>query len=154
MTDQTATLGVNGTNHSYPVMEGSVGPEVVDIRKLYAETGIFTYDPGFTSTGSCESKITYIDGDQGILLYRGYPIADLAEHGDFLSRLPARRASDGDHVRGRGRSVVLLSRQHGHQRSRAADDRIASADRQDADDRGDGLQIFDRPAVPLSGQQP
>ena len=57
---------------------------MLDVSKLYAEAGIFTYDPGFTSTASCESKITYIDGDQGILLYRGYPIADLAEHGDFL----------------------------------------------------------------------
>ena len=59
-------------------------PTCIDISKLYAETGIFTYDPGFTSTGSCESKITYIDGDEGVLLYRGYPIDDLAEHGDFL----------------------------------------------------------------------
>ena len=63
---------------------GTVGPEVVDISKLYAETGVFTYDPGFTSTASCESKITYIDGDAGVLLYRGYPIEQLAEHGDFL----------------------------------------------------------------------
>ena len=57
---------------------------MIDISKLYAEAGIFTYDPGFTSTGSCESKITYIDGDEGVLLYRGYPIDELAEHGDFL----------------------------------------------------------------------
>ena len=56
----------------------------MDIRKLYAQTGMFTYDPGFTSTASCESKITYIDGDKGVLLYRGYPIEQLAEHGDFL----------------------------------------------------------------------
>ena len=56
----------------------------IDIGKLYAQTGMFTYDPGFTSTASCESKITYIDGDEGILLYRGYPIEQLAEHGDFL----------------------------------------------------------------------
>jgi citrate synthase len=64
--------------------DGTIGPEVLDVSKLYAETGIFTYDPGFTSTASCESKITYIDGDEGVLLYRGYPIDDLAEHGDFL----------------------------------------------------------------------
>ena len=64
--------------------EGTIGPEVVDVSKLYGEAGIFTYDPGFTSTASCESKITYIDGDEGVLLYRGYPIDDLAEHGDFL----------------------------------------------------------------------
>jgi len=67
-----------------PLIPGSVGPEVMDIRKLYAETGYFTYDPGFTSTGSCESKITYIDGDEGVLLHRGYAIEDLAEHCDFL----------------------------------------------------------------------
>ncbi|MDM7947855.1 citrate synthase [Oceanibaculum nanhaiense] len=67
-----------------PMIAGSVGPEVMDIRKLYAETGYFTYDPGFTSTGSCESKITYIDGDKGVLLHRGYAIEDLAEHCDFL----------------------------------------------------------------------
>ena len=57
---------------------------MIDIAKLYGETGMFTYDPGFTSTASCESKITYIDGDAGVLLYRGYPIEQLAEHGDFL----------------------------------------------------------------------
>src|SRR5215211_7243910 len=69
---------------SFPVYEGTIGPAVLDISKFYAETGMFTYDPGYTSTGSCESKITYIDGDEGILLYRGYPIEQLAEHGDFL----------------------------------------------------------------------
>ncbi|MCW2283079.1 citrate synthase [Rhodoblastus acidophilus] len=67
-----------------PVSHGSVGPAVADIGKLYAQTGMFTYDPGFTSTASCESKITYIDGDAGVLLYRGYPIEQLAEGGDFL----------------------------------------------------------------------
>ena len=67
-----------------PVIHGSEGPNVIDIRKLYAETGSFTYDPGFTSTASCESKITYIDGDKGVLLYRGYDIGELAEKSDFL----------------------------------------------------------------------
>ena len=67
-----------------PMLSGSVGPDVIDIRKLYGETGYFTYDPGFTSTGSCESQITYIDGDNGVLLHRGYAIEDLAEHCDFL----------------------------------------------------------------------
>jgi citrate synthase len=67
-----------------PLMQGSEGPTVVDIRKLYAETGHFTYDPGFTATASCESKITYIDGDEGILLHRGYSIDELAEHSDFM----------------------------------------------------------------------
>ncbi|MCQ8104468.1 citrate synthase [Methylomonas sp. SURF-2] len=67
-----------------PIMDGTMGPSVVDIRSLYAQTGYFTYDPGFTSTASCSSKITYIDGDNGILLYRGYPIEQLAEKCDFL----------------------------------------------------------------------
>ena len=79
-----ATLTVDGKSVDFPVMSGSVGPDVIDIGKLYAQTGMFTYDPGFTSTGSCDSKITYIDGDAGILLYRGYPIAQLADKGDFL----------------------------------------------------------------------
>ncbi len=79
-----ATLTVDGKSVDFPVMSGSVGPDVIHIGKLYAQTGMFTYDPGFTSTGSCDSKITYIDGDAGILLYRGYPIAQLADKGDFL----------------------------------------------------------------------
>lgn len=66
-----------------PLLEGTIGPNVADVRRLYADTGLFTFDPGFTSTASCESKITYIDGDEGVLLYRGYPIEDLAMHGDF-----------------------------------------------------------------------
>ena len=80
--DRQADLG--DKSWSFPIYDGTIGPDVIDISKLYAETGMFTYDPGFTSTGSCESKITYIDGDEGILLYRGYPIEQLAEHGDFL----------------------------------------------------------------------
>jgi citrate synthase len=84
MSDSSAKLELDGTSHDYPVFDGSVGPDVVDISSLYADTGAFTYDPGFTSTASCESKITYIDGDAGILMYRGYPIEQLAEHGDFL----------------------------------------------------------------------
>ena len=81
---KSGTLQLGDKSYSFPMYEGTIGPEVIDISKLYAEAGIFTYDPGFTSTGSCKSKITYIDGDDGVLLYRGYPIADLAEHGDFL----------------------------------------------------------------------
>jgi len=65
-------------------MQGSVGPDVLDIRKLYAQTGMFTYDPGFTSTASCDSAITYIDGDEGVLLHRGYPIGQLAEQSSFM----------------------------------------------------------------------
>lgn len=67
-----------------PVRDGSIGPQVVDIRKLYAQTGAFTFDPGFTSTASCESAITYIDGDEGVLLHRGYPIQQLAEDSSFM----------------------------------------------------------------------
>ena len=84
MTDQTATLAIEGSDFSYPLLEGSVGPDVVDIRKMYGETGKFTYDPGFTSTASCQSAITYIDGDEGILLHRGYPIDQLAEQSSFM----------------------------------------------------------------------
>jgi len=82
--DGTASLTYEGKTFEYPVLKGSVGPDVIDIRKLYGDAGAFTYDPGFTSTASCESTITYIDGDAGVLLYRGYPIDKLAEHGDFL----------------------------------------------------------------------
>jgi citrate synthase len=67
-----------------PTLPGTLGPEVLDIRKLYAETGMFTFDPGFTSTAACESKITFIDGDEGVLLHRGYPIEELAEKSDFM----------------------------------------------------------------------
>jgi citrate synthase len=79
----TLDLG-NGKTLEAPIYKGSVGPDVVDIRALYGKTGMFTYDPGFLSTASCASKITYIDGDQGVLLYRGYPIEQLAVHCDFL----------------------------------------------------------------------
>ncbi len=81
---KTGTITVGNKNWDFPVYNGTIGPDVLDIAKLYHDTGMFTYDPGFTSTASCESKITYIDGDEGILLYRGYPIEQLAEHGDFL----------------------------------------------------------------------
>src|ERR1700675_2809870 len=74
----------DGKSIEFPVLSGSIGPDVVDIRTLYAATGMFTYDPGFFSTASCSSGITYIDGDQGVLLYRGYPIEQLATHCDFL----------------------------------------------------------------------
>src|SRR2546421_5602500 len=80
-----ATLSYGeGKSIEFPMLSGSVGPDVVDIRTLYAKTGIFTYDPGFLSTASCTSSITYIDGDAGVLLYRGYPIEQLAVHCDFL----------------------------------------------------------------------
>src|SRR5450631_4783359 len=106
MSATTGSFSIGDTTVKMPIKSGSIGPSVVDIGKLYAATGMFTYDPGFTSTGSCESKITYIDGDEGILLYRGYPIDQLAEHGDFLEtcylllygELPtAAQKSDFDH---------------------------------------------------------
>ena len=84
MSSTAATLDFKGKPTEFKVRQGTVGPDVIDISSLYKETGAFTYDPGFTSTASCESKITYIDGDQGVLLHRGYPIEQLAEHGDFL----------------------------------------------------------------------
>ncbi len=74
----------DGRIAEFPTLGGTIGPDVVDIRALYAKTGMFTYDPGFLSTASCRSAITYIDGDQGVLLYRGYPIEQLAVHCDFL----------------------------------------------------------------------
>ena len=83
---KTFTLTDNETGDSWelPVLKGSVGPDVIDVRRLYADTGHFTYDPGFTSTASCESQITFIDGDKGILLYRGYPIEQLAAKAGFV----------------------------------------------------------------------
>jgi citrate synthase len=84
MDTSPATLIVDNKKVELPVKTGTIGPAVIDIGKLYAQTGMFTYDPGFTSTASTDSKITYIDGDAGVLLYRGYPIEQLAEHGDFL----------------------------------------------------------------------
>ncbi|MGI9381895.1 MAG: citrate/2-methylcitrate synthase, partial [Methyloligellaceae bacterium] len=73
-----------GQSWELPIMDGSLGPDVVDVRRFYGETGMFTYDPGFTSTSACESSITFIDGDEGVLLHRGYPIEQLAEQSDFM----------------------------------------------------------------------
>ena len=81
---ETAKLSYNGKTIDLPVRHGTVGPSVIDVTSLYKETGTFTYDPGFTSTAACDSHITYIDGDKGELLYRGYPIDELAEQGNFL----------------------------------------------------------------------
>ena len=74
----------DGKQYELPVLGGTHGPKLIDVRRLYAETGYLTYDPGFMSTASCDSAITYIDGEAGILLHRGYPIEDLAAHADFL----------------------------------------------------------------------
>ena len=103
MADTTAKLAIGDKSFDYKVLSGSVGPDVIDIRKLYADTGVFTYDPGFTSTASCESALTYIDGDQGILLHRGYPIDQLAEQSSFMEvaylllngELPSKAELDG-----------------------------------------------------------
>jgi citrate synthase len=84
MAVNSATVKIGEKSVDLPIKDGSIGPSVIDIGKLYAQTGMFTFDPGFTSTASTESQITYIDGDEGVLLYRGYPIEQLAEHGDFL----------------------------------------------------------------------
>jgi citrate synthase len=80
----TLTDNASGKSVEFPVLGGTVGPRVIDIRKLYGETGMFTFDPGFVATASCRSTITYIDGEEGILLYRGYPIEELAEKSDFM----------------------------------------------------------------------
>ncbi len=80
----TAQLTIGDRHFDLPVLEGSIGPSVIDIRKLFGASGHFTYDPGFTSTAACESGITFIDGDAGVLLHRGYPIEQLAEKSDFL----------------------------------------------------------------------
>ena len=87
MTDkikEKADLKLNGDLYNFDVHEGTIGPDVLDISKLYAQSGKFTYDPGFTSTANCKSTITYIDGEEGTLLYRGYPIDQLAEEGNYL----------------------------------------------------------------------
>ena len=81
---ENAKLKIDNSEIDYNIAEGTIGPDVIDISKLYSDTGKFTYDPGFTSTASCKSSITYIDGEEGILLYRGYPIEQLAEKGNYL----------------------------------------------------------------------
>ena len=80
----TLTNNLTGESIELPVLAGTEGPQVIDVRRLYGDSGCFTYDPGYTSTGSCESKITFIDGDKGILLYRGYPIKELAENAEYM----------------------------------------------------------------------
>jgi citrate synthase len=84
VSENQASLTAGGNSVDMPIKSGTIGPDVIDIRKLYGQTGMFTYDPGFTSTASCDSAITYIDGDEGVLLHRGYPIGQLAEHSSFM----------------------------------------------------------------------
>ena len=109
LSDNKATMSFSNGSPSIdlPVYEGSVGPDVIDIRKLYGQTGMFTYDPGFLSTAACQSAITYIDGDKGELRYRGYPIEQLATQCDYLDTcylllngdLPnAQQKKDFDHL--------------------------------------------------------
>ena len=183
-----ASLTVGGDQHELPIRSGTLGPDVIDITALYAETGLFTYDPGFTSTASCESKITFIDGDKGVLLYRGYPIDQLAEHGTFMEtcylllygELPTREQYEAFCNRITRHTMVheqmtrfytgfrrdahpmavmvgvvgaLSAFYHDfdrHQGSDAARDGERAHDREDADHRRHGLQIFDRPALRLS----
>jgi len=84
LTEDKAKLTIGDKVYEFSILNGSVGPRVIDIRSLYAQTGMFTYDPGFTSTAACDSAITYIDGEKGELLYRGYPIGQLAAHSHYL----------------------------------------------------------------------
>src|SRR5579862_8613580 len=79
-----AVLNLGENRYDLPILKGSLGPDVVDVRQLYGEADVFTYDPSFTSTASCESQITFIDGDKGVLLHRGYPIDELAQKSNFL----------------------------------------------------------------------
>jgi citrate synthase len=81
---KTAQVTLNGKTHDLPLMQGTLGPDVIDIGSLYKSAEVFTFDPGFTSTAACKSTITFIDGDEGVLLHRGYPIEQLATQGDFL----------------------------------------------------------------------
>jgi citrate synthase len=84
MTESQAKLVIGDKTYEFPILTGTAGPEVIDIRSLYAQTGLFTYDPGFTSTAACDSSITFIDGDKGELMYRGYPIEQLAAKSNYL----------------------------------------------------------------------
>ncbi|MDH5454840.1 MAG: citrate (Si)-synthase, partial [Gammaproteobacteria bacterium] len=82
--DAYRLISPNGTESALPVRSGTTGPDVIDIASLYKEQGVFTYDPGFVATGSCESDITFIDGEKGVLMYRGYPVEQLAKHSSFM----------------------------------------------------------------------
>ncbi|SFO05407.1 Citrate synthase, partial [Formivibrio citricus] len=84
MNKNSATLAYKGKHYELPVVNSTMGPDAVDVRSLYKDAGLFTYDPGLMSTASCSSAITYIDGDKGELFYRGYPIEQLATHCDYL----------------------------------------------------------------------
>ncbi|MEO1201311.1 MAG: citrate/2-methylcitrate synthase, partial [Pseudomonadota bacterium] len=82
--DAYRLIAPDGTESEHTVISGTTGPNVIDIGSLYREQGVFTYDPGFMATGSCSSDITFIDGEEGVLLYRGYPVEQLAKHSNFI----------------------------------------------------------------------
>jgi len=109
--DKKATLTLaDGKTLDFPVLTGSIGPEVIDIRTLYGKSGMFTYDPGFLSTASCNSSITYIDGDAGVLLYRGYPIEQLAQNCDFLETCYLLLNGDLPNTAQKGEFVDIVTR--------------------------------------------
>ena len=120
MTDKSVKMELPGGAFDFPVIDGSVGPKVIDIRKFYGETGMFTYDPGFTSTASCQSAITYIDGEEGILLHRGYPIDQLAENSTFME--VAYLLLHGELPTGRRAPRLYLHHQPPHHAPRAIGD--------------------------------
>ena len=137
MADKTATLKLpDGKTLEFPVLHGTTGPDVVDIRTLYGKSGWFTYDPGFLSTASCSSAITYIDGDQGILLYRGYPIEQLAAALRLPRGLlpPAVRRAAQSQAEGR----VRRHRHAPHHGARAAGAPVPGIPARRASDGGDG----------------
>ena len=123
-----ASVLIDGARYDLPIRKGTLGPDVIDINTLYQDTGCFTYDPGFTSTASCESKITFIDGDKGILLYRGYPIDQLAEYGNFIEtcylllygELPTREPVPGVRQRASSSTRWCMSRWRGFTPASAA----------------------------------
>ena len=190
-TKKSATLTLDGESYELPIFSPTAGPDVVDIRKLYAQAGVFTYDPGFTSTASCDSTITYIDGDKGELLHRGYPIDQLASKSHYLEvcylllygELPTAAQLEDFETRVT-RHTMVHEQMHNFFRGFRRDahpmatlvgvvgamsafyhdsldvtdpwqrEVAASApNRQAADHRSDGLQVFDRPAVRVSEER-
>ena len=149
----SATVTLNGSNRvaELPIITGTIGPAVADIRKLYADLGIFTFDPGYGGTAACESKITYIDGDEGILLHRGYPIEQLAEKSNFLE--VAYLLLNGELPNAASRSRTSQHRRHApHHGARAAAPLLQRLPPRRASDGGDVRR--GRRAVGLLSRQP
>ena len=134
---RSITVSLDGTNKSssLPLIDGTIGPSVADIRKLYGDLGIFTYDPGYGATASCESKITYIDGDEGVLLYRGYPIEQLAEKSTFLEICYL--LLNGELPNANEREGVRSRRHAAHHAARAASNLLQWLSPRRASDGGD-----------------